>query len=156
MSFWSKNWRGRTSPNLNWKMYLWPSLLHSLSCKLSRNKYMLHLRAANNSSSNSCRYRSSGFFLCRSSTCNGGTPSEAEIQCQPTVDPMRAAGLPWASMEKVFVEEHEAKLHLHSAEVMWGGYLEGRDRGWCRASLCPTLKINAERVLVPCVPSALS
>lgn len=46
----------------SWKMYLWPSLLHSLSCKLSRTKYMLHLRAANNSSSNSCWYRSSGFF----------------------------------------------------------------------------------------------
>lgn len=46
----------------SWKMYLWPSLLCELSCKLSRTNYALHLWAANNSSPNSCQYRPLVFF----------------------------------------------------------------------------------------------
>lgn len=39
----------------SWKTYLWLSLLHELSCKLSRTNYPLHLWTANNSSPNACQ-----------------------------------------------------------------------------------------------------
>jgi len=45
----------------SWKMYLWPSLAHELSCKLSSTNYPLHLWTANNSSPNSHQY---GPFWC--------------------------------------------------------------------------------------------
>lgn len=55
---------GASVPNwtASWKMYLWSSLLHQLSCKLSRTNYPLHLWTANNSSPNSCQYRPLWFF----------------------------------------------------------------------------------------------
>lgn len=46
----------------SWKMYLWPPLLHELSCKLSRTNYPLNLWTANNGFPNSCQYRPSGCF----------------------------------------------------------------------------------------------
>lgn len=122
VSFWFKIRRGRISPNLNWvlkKMYIWHSLLHELSCKLSGTSYPLHLcqhKFANSSFPYSCQHWV--FFLFTSSISGRDTGPGARSQPEPVFDLVCRDVLLWAWMDKVFLEEPQTKLYSHCAEIM--------------------------------------
>lgn len=125
------------------KMYAY--ILCCTSCpaeKLSRTYYPLHLWTANSSFPGSCQHRPLGFFLLTSSISSRDTGPGARPQPQPAFDPVCSDVLLWARMDKVFLEEPQTRLYSHC----W-------NHG---ASLCPTLKMNAKGVLIPCVPPTLS
>lgn len=118
--------------------------MHKLTWKLSRTNYPLHLWTDNSSFSDSSHHSafSSSHLLSPVETLDqeeGLSHSQHLIFC---------AAL---SMDKVFLEESQTRLYSHSAEIM-----EAREGGQHRTSLCPTLKMNAKGVLIPCVPPTLS